>query len=484
MNSNKTIKLLLSCPGDVQEELTIFENCIKDFNSLIGDLLQISIVSKHWKTDTHPDSGGEPQSKINEQLIDECFGAVAVFKDRFGTPTENYQSGTEEEIELMIEQDKTVMMYFSNYHEDDADGSQLKLIEEYKEKNKHRLYYFTYNNTEDFRYLLFKNLIQWLKNVYKNELLANDLHILSLNNKNKVVNNIDLYSITEYFNNNKNKTRQKIIDLLNICKKIKLKQASTINTFTLSIGEKVELEDYKKETIKNIAECFDITLDDDFFDLGNLHWSIGSVYSSSVGAFPGNVLDGTDDEIKKYNTITGIYNSIKDSLLWDACEKKFNGIKVYKLVLENKNKIPAFDVQVDLVFNEKSYIDFDFIDALGDDIKDFILSKNIIPDIFYIAESKDCLEYSASQVDNEAFTPSTYTLLCYDISVKEEYFNNYRIINQDHKTILRLNFPKIVQNTKICFPSILLTKDSDLKIEYILNSSSIDAPLSGTISAA
>ena len=37
---------------------------------------------------------------------------VAVFWSRFGSPTEEYASGTEEEIERMLDSGKPVMLYF------------------------------------------------------------------------------------------------------------------------------------------------------------------------------------------------------------------------------------------------------------------------------------------------------------------------------------------------------------------------------------
>ena len=45
---------------------------------------------------------------LNGQFAKDCDFCVALIGNRFGTPTGEYESGTEEEITLMIEQGKQV----------------------------------------------------------------------------------------------------------------------------------------------------------------------------------------------------------------------------------------------------------------------------------------------------------------------------------------------------------------------------------------
>ena len=40
--------------------------------------------------------GGKPQALLNEQFVNKCDAAVAIFWTRFGSPTDEYGSGTEE----------------------------------------------------------------------------------------------------------------------------------------------------------------------------------------------------------------------------------------------------------------------------------------------------------------------------------------------------------------------------------------------------
>ena len=104
--------LLLSCPGDVLDLKSTVESCVKSFNASIGEANNIRIDLKHWSTDGFSQSGDKPQNILNKQFVDDCDLCVALLGTRFGTPTDNYDSGTEEEIEKMLSQNKQVFLYF------------------------------------------------------------------------------------------------------------------------------------------------------------------------------------------------------------------------------------------------------------------------------------------------------------------------------------------------------------------------------------
>ena len=70
--------------------------------------------TKHWRKNSYAQSGGKPQALLNKQFVCDCDAAVAVLWTRFGTPTDEYGSGTEEEIEIMLNSGKQVFMHFSD----------------------------------------------------------------------------------------------------------------------------------------------------------------------------------------------------------------------------------------------------------------------------------------------------------------------------------------------------------------------------------
>lgn len=102
--------LLISCPGDVRDEVTLIEAAVDEFNELYADPLGITIKTRHWSKSSYAQSGGKPQALLNEQFVNKCDAAVAIFWTKFGSPTDEYGSGTEEEIEIMLQSGKQVFM--------------------------------------------------------------------------------------------------------------------------------------------------------------------------------------------------------------------------------------------------------------------------------------------------------------------------------------------------------------------------------------
>ena len=86
--------LLISCPGDIKEEIKVINRTVQKFNDQFSDTLGISIRTRHWSKNSYPQSGGKPQALLNEQFVKKCDAAVALFWTRFGTPTHEYGSGT------------------------------------------------------------------------------------------------------------------------------------------------------------------------------------------------------------------------------------------------------------------------------------------------------------------------------------------------------------------------------------------------------
>jgi hypothetical protein len=70
--------LLISCPGDITNEVPIIEDAVLQFNTQFSDALGISIRTKHWRKNSYAQSGGKPQALLNEQFVYDCDAAVAL----------------------------------------------------------------------------------------------------------------------------------------------------------------------------------------------------------------------------------------------------------------------------------------------------------------------------------------------------------------------------------------------------------------------
>ena len=154
--------LLISCPCDIKDEIRAIEEVVSCFNIAYSTVLGLSIQAKHWSNSAYPESGGNSQSLLNKQFIQDCDAAVAVFWTRFGSPTDNHESGTEEEIELMIASGKQVFLYFSDVPipPSKVEKEQYERVEAFKEKYKNKGVYWTFSNIDDFKQLLRAHLDQ------------------------------------------------------------------------------------------------------------------------------------------------------------------------------------------------------------------------------------------------------------------------------------------------------------------------------------
>jgi hypothetical protein len=66
------------------------------------------VLPVSWTEHAVAEFGERPQAILNHQIVDEADLAVALFRDRLGTPTGQSESGTAEEIEILVEAGKPV----------------------------------------------------------------------------------------------------------------------------------------------------------------------------------------------------------------------------------------------------------------------------------------------------------------------------------------------------------------------------------------
>lgn len=156
MPSNITVyDLLISCPSDVSEYVGMLEKEIIHFNNFYGRSNNVIVRTRHWSKDSYSEFGNHPQKLLNKQIVDSSDMALGVFWTRFGTPTENYGSGTEEEIERMLSMGKQVFLYFLDkpVNLSKIDPEQYKKIQAFMDTHKNEGIFF---NVPDERALVTK----------------------------------------------------------------------------------------------------------------------------------------------------------------------------------------------------------------------------------------------------------------------------------------------------------------------------------------
>jgi len=149
-------KIMFAAPSDIQEEIMIVKETIQSWNSLHAERESIVLFPLHWSSNSHPTTGTHPQKAINKQLVEKSDMLICVFGSKLGTPTDNFESGTTEEIEEHRKAGKPVMIFFrkSTNNIDNLDIEQLSRLKSYKESIQDKALYCEYSDSSDFKRIL------------------------------------------------------------------------------------------------------------------------------------------------------------------------------------------------------------------------------------------------------------------------------------------------------------------------------------------
>lgn len=156
----KVFNVMIASPGDVASERTIIRDVIYEWNAVHSKARNIVLLPIGWESHSSPEMGGTPQEIINNQILDKCDFLVGVFWTRIGTPTSDYASGTVEEIERHIAEEKPAMLYFSSQPVvmDTVEPDQYKELSKFKKSCQTRGLYEGYDNYSDFKDKFYRHL--------------------------------------------------------------------------------------------------------------------------------------------------------------------------------------------------------------------------------------------------------------------------------------------------------------------------------------
>lgn len=153
----RLVRIFIASPSDVQTERQCVDAVVEELNTTIGDTYNVRLETKKWEKDTYPAVGEYSQGVINQQ-IGEYDIFVGIMKHKFGTPTAQAGSGTEEEFDRAYENYKNdgscknLMLFFSKEKlPQDIDFEQFKKVRDFKNKLRDKgIYYFEYDDDTKF----------------------------------------------------------------------------------------------------------------------------------------------------------------------------------------------------------------------------------------------------------------------------------------------------------------------------------------------
>src|ERR1700676_2960313 len=106
--------VFIASPSDVETERAIAREVIYEWNAVHAETERTILQPIGWETHSFPDMGDRAQGIINRQILEKCDILVAIFWYRLGTATGVAESGTIEEIERHLKENRPAMIYFSS----------------------------------------------------------------------------------------------------------------------------------------------------------------------------------------------------------------------------------------------------------------------------------------------------------------------------------------------------------------------------------
>ena len=517
--------LLISCPGDVVDYLGILKESVESFNRVFGVLNNIEVVTKHWSTDSYPESGDKPQELLNKQFVRDCDAAVSIFWTRFGTETDKYSSGTEEEIEEMLSADKQVFMYFLDapINPSEVDAIQYQKVLDFREKYKDIGVYAVVKDKHDFQRQFTNHLSLYFLSLISgkvhapSEILKPILTIRDINTSSDEYCSLNMNHLlkSKFINDKKEKNVENIKVLNNtILPKNKSEKHNLIegdlegksntyknlqipkldgytNTFR-GITDYVKVSDNWINTINDFACKNEIKIEEDFWNVGNLKshkLQFQLPFNNSGPSY-----EGTDEEKKRYILLEDLYWEIEVYNEYNKFFKYIDNIEVVKLMISNSGKTYDEDVAIKIIIPKGYLLKHHDLPYPGINIIKEVLDMKLIELVFSIKESDSVSNYGYYQIDKPKFRNITNINPLLRKSITEEY-EDYKIDYRDslnslflykefeksESDILMFDIKYLKHNSSMAFPSVLMFKNVPQTIEYEITSKHIPEVIKGKI---
>jgi nucleoside 2-deoxyribosyltransferase len=163
----KVVRLLIASPGDTVDARRVAKETVEEWNSLHAETSRIMILPVMWERDVVREMGGRAQAVVNRQIVDAADALVGLFWTRLGTPTEDAESGTVEEVERLIAAGKPVLLYFSDEPvvPTSIDTEQYERLTAFRDDVRSRGFVDGYASLDELRWKLMKALTRTVRDL-------------------------------------------------------------------------------------------------------------------------------------------------------------------------------------------------------------------------------------------------------------------------------------------------------------------------------
>lgn len=507
--------LLLSCPGDVVDLKDIVKDCVDDFNRFHGSANNIKIELKHWSEDAYPQSGGSAQELLNKQFIHGCDACVALFGNRFGSPTDKYGSGTEEEIEDMINNEKQVFMYFIErpVNPNTIDTKQLDKVRLFKEKYINRGIYWSVKNDQEFKTLFLNHLTLYFLQLISEQ---QDVKVNSRTPQlNLVMNDKSKNAVAKHSNFQSDKMllnkEQEILELINQIKDIKIEKADIevenkdnsinsttglnsaileqLSTYLSSSVVKVVIDEETRGAVEKYCIERNIIINEEFWELGNLEKERSIIqipYCSSE-----NYIGGVEAQ-KKYNLIRSLWVKICQYNEYHDFFKSIDELWRLDFIVSNTGSMTDEDIDVKIIIPSGAIVSVDELPIPGFSCIEEIDENNLCELLFCSKKSDDIDRYTDYPNNNyipyDTLLKSPFIMPSaseeYETQMKKylrelKYLFCYEVFNKADHDIIKFNISDLKQNTNMYLPTHLFFKKLPEYIKYEIRSKHVPDVVEG-----
>ncbi len=155
-----TYRVLIASPSDLTEEREAATMAINDWNAQHAAAEGIVLLPVKWETHARPESGVRPQGAINAQIVQTCDILIGMFWTKLGTGAGVAESGTVEEINQFVEQQKPALLYFSDRPTAPSgiDLKQLKKLKDFKDATYSQALVGSFHSVDELRTNLLRDL--------------------------------------------------------------------------------------------------------------------------------------------------------------------------------------------------------------------------------------------------------------------------------------------------------------------------------------
>lgn len=169
-------RVLIASPGDVRGDCAHVEDAVTRWNLTFGEREAAVFLPVRWESAVAPFAGGDPQSLVNEQIVDHADAAIGLFWNRLGTPTPRGPSGTAEEINEMVRSGRHVLVFRCRKPIDPAlsDPQEAMRLRDFLEEWRRSAIVSDYSTPEALQTSLLTNLTGLVDRLRRQEVSAED----------------------------------------------------------------------------------------------------------------------------------------------------------------------------------------------------------------------------------------------------------------------------------------------------------------------